>query len=165
MSEKTPGFDIAALKQEGEQSLARGMLHIYRVFNGATQRKYAERGYASLTTAHTLLIANLDLEGTRSVVLAERMGMTKQFAGRLVAELRSGGYVTVEVDPTDGRATLVKATPAGWQFLADACEVRYEIEQSFEAVLGAERMAGLVEAIERLSTIADSSGPMVELPI
>ncbi len=164
MSENMHPFDIASLKREGEQSLARGLLHIYRVFNATTQRKYAERGYAGLTTAHTLLIANIDLEGTRSVVLAERMGMTKQFAGRLVAELRAGGYVTVEVDPTDGRATLVKASAAGWQYLADACEIRDEIEQSFEAVLGAERMAAFVEAVGMLSNIADTSGPLAEMP-
>jgi DNA-binding MarR family transcriptional regulator len=163
MPDNTPETDLLALKQEGEQSLARGLLHIYRVFNAATQRQYAERGYPGLTTAHTLLIANIDLAGTRSVVLAERMGMTKQFAGRLVAELREGGYVTVEVDPTDGRATLVKATPIGWQFLADACEVRREIEQSFEAVLGPERMAALVEAVEILTGIEDSSGPIGQL--
>jgi len=146
-------IDPEALKREGESSLARQMLVIYRTFNALAQQKYAQAGHAGLTTAHTSLIAQIDLSGTRIVTLAERMGITKQFAGRLVEELRALGYVTTENDPTDRRATLVKATDAGWHFLADACSARAEIEQYFQTAIGPELMAAFMLGIERLASL------------
>jgi DNA-binding MarR family transcriptional regulator len=161
-------FDPHALRLQGETSLARRMLQIYRTFNALAQQKYVQRGHVGLTPAHTALVAQLDAGGTRIVTLAERMGLTKQFAGRLVEELRQKGYVSVEPDPADRRASRVRVTAQGWQFLIDACAVRDEIEGTFEAALGSELMADFTRAIERLADLGvDVSGslePLDQLP-
>src|SRR5437667_3997414 len=104
----SPEIDLKALQQEGKNSLARLMLPLYRAFNALAQEKYAARGHAVLTTAHTLLFANMDSDGTRIVTLAERMGTTKQFTGRLVHQLDQRHYLTTEPDPSDRRATIVR---------------------------------------------------------
>jgi DNA-binding MarR family transcriptional regulator len=145
-------IDLKALQQEGKTSLARLILPLYRAFNALAQEKYTARGHAGLTTAHTLLFANLDTEGTRIVTLAERMGTTKQFTGRLVHQLAERGYVNVEADPTDRRASIVNATQAGLQFFADACAVKTEIEAMFIAVAGEKRLAMLMDTLETLAS-------------
>src|SRR5258708_15332931 len=148
----SPEIDLKALQQEGKNSLARLMLPLYRAFNALAQEKDAARGHAGLTTAHTLLFANLDIEGTRIVTLAERMGTTKQFTGRLVHQLEERHYITAEPDPSDRRATIVKPTPQGLQFFADACAVKTEIEDMFKAVVGEEQLSLLMGTLEKLAT-------------
>src|SRR5258708_32451531 len=136
MATLNTGANLIALQQEGKSSLARLILPLYRAFNALAQEKYAERGHAGLTTAHTLLFANLDEDGTRIVNLAERMGTTKQFTGRLVHQLDERHYVTTEPDPSGRRATIVIITHDGLRFFADACVVKTEIENMFKAVVG-----------------------------
>ncbi len=145
-------IDLQALKEEGKTSLARLILPLYRAFNALAQEKYAERGHAGLTTAHTLLFANLDEDGTRIVNLAERMGTTKQFTGRLVHQLDERHYVTTEPDPSDRRATIVRTTPEGLRFFADACVVKTEIENMFKAVVGEENLAILMGTLQKLAS-------------
>lgn len=154
MKTNSPNFDLNALRQEGENSLARQMLSIYRAFNALAQQKYKQRGYSGLSPAHTSLIANTDPGGTRIVTLAERIGTTKQFAGRLVQELEQIGFLTTQPDPTDRRATLVVINDKGWQFLADACEARSEIEEVFKSALGEDLMISFIKAIETLARIS-----------
>ncbi|MEP7284870.1 MAG: MarR family transcriptional regulator [Chloroflexota bacterium] len=144
-------IDLKALQQEGKNSIARLMLPLYRAFNALAQEKYAARGHAGLTTAHTLLFGVLDVEGTRIVTLAERMGTTKQFTGRLVHQLHEHNYVSVEPDASDRRAMIVKATPEGLQFFADACAVKNEVEGMFKAVVGEEHLTTLIGTLERLA--------------
>jgi DNA-binding MarR family transcriptional regulator len=143
--------DLRSLQQQGATSLARLFLPLYRAFNGLAQEKYALRGHAGLTTAHTLLFANLDEDGTRIATLAERMGTTKQFTGRLVHQLAERNYLTTEPDPTDRRATIVKISPPGLRFFADACEVKDEIEGMFKAAVGEAKLNELVKVMEALA--------------
>lgn len=144
-------IDLKALQEEGKSSLARLILPLYRAFNALAQEKYAARGHAGLTTAHTLLFSSLDTEGTRIVTLAERMGITKQFTGRLVHQLAERHYLSTDPDPSDRRATIVKATPEGLQFFADACAVKTEIEDMFKAAVGEEHLVLFIATLEKLA--------------
>ena len=146
-------FDPKQVLEEAEGAFARRMLHIYRIFNALAQQKYRERGYQDLNPSHVALLAHLERGGIRIVDLATRLGTTKQFAGRLVQELVKSNCVTVEVDPRDKRATLIKGTDYGWQFLLDACEVRAEIETLFKEALGDERYGQFIAAIEILASL------------
>ena len=152
MANPPTGNDLKALQEEGKSSLARLILPLYRAFNALAQEKYATKGHAGLTTAHTLLFANLDEDGTRIVTLAERMGTTKQFTGRLVHQLAEHAYLATEPDPADRRATIVTATPAGLQFFADACAVKTEIESMFTALVGEQQLAVLMATLEILAS-------------
>ena len=93
-----------------------------------------------MSLAHTSLLSNLDLEGTRITILAERAGMTKQSMGQLAVDLEKRGYIQRVIDPRDHRATLILFTAAGWQFLQDAYQVKGEIETEYRAFLGDEGM-------------------------
>jgi DNA-binding MarR family transcriptional regulator len=143
-------IDLDALRRQSEHALSRKLLAIYRNDQALAAERYAARGYQGLGLAHTFLIANLDAAGTRIVDLAERTGTTKQFAGRIVQELLARGLVETSADPTDRRATLVRGTDWGWQFLAEACAVREEIDREYATVLGEELLGSLMGAIDQL---------------
>lgn len=97
------------------------------------------------------LLPALEVQGSRINTLAERSGMTKQAAGQLVTELEMHGYVARGPDPTDGRASLITFTEAGWQFLLDAQQLKRELEAEYRAQLGPALWEALHEALRRLA--------------
>ena len=132
------------------QYIGRLLQRAYRASSEKAGVKLRARGHTGLSLANTVALTQLDLEGTRINVLAERAGMTKQSMGQLVAELESLGYVTRSPDPTDGRATLIQFTEDGWRFLLDAAEVKREIEAEYASALGSEGLESLRVMLEKL---------------
>lgn len=142
-----------------QQHVGRLFLRASRSFAALATRKLKERGHEGLGMAHTALLPHLDAEGgTRATELAERAGMTKQAAGRVVRDLERMGYVKRTTDPEDARATLVAFTDEGWRFLEDAYHVTREIEAEYAAVLGEERMGLLRSALEDLLEHEEKAG-------
>ena len=154
--------EICALMYQGQESLARLTLQLNRQFSAMAAQRYAALGYTGLTPVHTFLMANMEINGTRIVTIAERMGTTKQFAGRLVQELEGRHFLQVKPDAKDRRATVVKATNAGWHFFADACAIKAEIEAEYTTLVGADQMAIFTNVLEKLAAYnpqnADDSG-------
>lgn len=138
------------LRELRDEHIGRLLLQAQRAFNAQAIRKLRERGHGGLGLAHTALLPHLDLDGTRITTLAERAGMTKQGMGQLVLDLERQGYVARDVDPADRRATLVRFTEAGWQFLRDAHAVKRALEAEYAAVLGAHRLEALRTALAAL---------------
>lgn len=133
-----------------QHHIGRLLLQAHRQFSTQAIEKLAERGHTSLGIAHTNVLANLDLAGTRITTLAERVGVTKQAVSTVVAELETKGYLETSKDPADGRAILITYTEAGWNFLRDAHEVKREIEAEYQTVLGAEGLQTLRTLLQGL---------------
>src|SRR5690348_7282782 len=112
MDEIRKSVDAQQLAELRRQYVGRLLQRAYRASAELAAQKLNERGHSSLSLATTVALTQLDLEGTRISVLAERAGMTKQSMGQLVAELESLGYVTRVPDTSDRRATLVQFTEA-----------------------------------------------------
>lgn len=146
----------STLQELRDQHIGRLLLQAQRAFNTQAIEKLRERGYVGLGVAHTALLPHLDLEGTRITLLAERAGMTKQGMGQLVADLERQGLVSRKPDPSDGRATLVQFTEAGWNYLQAAHAVKQELEAEYVAVLGA---SGFAELRVLLTALIDHQSP------
>ena len=158
---KKPESQITAeqLAELRQPHVGRLLIRAYRVLNDVTGTKLLARGYAELSNFHGALLSNLDLDGTRVTVLAERLGVTKQSASQLVNELENINYVERIPDPTDRRASLVKFTPTGWNFCLEANRVRLEIEAEFRTVLGADGFDTLRDTLERLLKSVGTDNP------
>lgn len=138
------------LVRRRREHIGRYFWRAHRAFIVLSVRKLAARGHTGLGMAHATLIANLDTEGTRITTLAKRMGITKQAAGHLVADLVAKGYIASTPDPTDRRAVQITFTEKGWQFLHDSYELKGEIEAEFADILGKERLEQLRETLDDL---------------
>ncbi len=152
MDEIRGSVDAQQLAELRQQYIGRQLQRAYRASAELAAQKLHERGHTSLSLATTVALTQLDLEGTRISVLAERAGMTKQSMGQLVAELESLGYVTRSPDASDRRATLVQFTEVGWRFLLDAAAVKREIEAEYAALLGADGLEALRTMLEKMVT-------------
>jgi len=105
--------------------------------------KLREHGHDRLTLAHLVLLHYLDRQGLSVTVLAERIGMTKQSRRQLVLDLEDKGYVSRAADPSDRRAAIVTFTEEGQRLLADADQIKMELESEALALLGPERLESL----------------------
>jgi DNA-binding MarR family transcriptional regulator len=114
-----------------------------------------ERGFDDVTIAQSRPMMGIDPEGTRLSVLAERAQIAKQTATALVDKLERAGYVERVVDPTDGRARLVRMTARAKKAIPHARAEEERIEEEWRAHLGTERMQQLREALSDLRKITD----------
>ena len=131
---------VEQIEELRQEHIGRLLLRAHRAFSERALRKLRQRGHTRLSMIHTTLLPHLDINGTQATVLAERAGMTKQAAGRVIADLEREGYVQRFPDPTDRRASRIVFTDTGWQFLVDAYHVKKEIEMEYTALFGEERM-------------------------
>lgn len=112
------------------------LLHAFQGFERRLFQGYRERGEDGLRPKHGAVIANIDAEGTRPSILADRAGMTRPAMGELIDELEQLGYVTRVPDPADRRAKLVRPTAKTLKRQRLALAVNAEIEQFYEDRLG-----------------------------
>src|SRR4051812_45320578 len=141
---------VEELEEFRQEHIGRLLLRAHRAFSERALRKLRQRGHTRLSMVHTTLLPHLDVNGTQATVLAERVGITKQAAGRAIADLEHEGYVQRLPDPTGLRASMIVFTDAGRQFLVDAYQVKKEIEQEYTALLGTERMQQFRNILQEL---------------
>ena len=129
-----------ALKEARRYGIGRLLFLVRRDFLNRLAEKMEKRVGRTLLYASGELLPFIDLEGTRSVELARRMGISKQAVGKLVKELEEIGYLTRTPDDADGRAFLVSFTEEGIDYLLEMHEAINQIEREYEAQAGAGQM-------------------------
>jgi DNA-binding MarR family transcriptional regulator len=105
------------------------------------------------------LLAPLEREGDqRCSALAERAGVDVSVASRQLAVLERSGHVERRPDPDDGRASLLRLTPAGAAALAETRALRGDWALSALADWdeGDARLLG--NLLDRLVTDLDAAG-------
>jgi DNA-binding MarR family transcriptional regulator len=110
----------------------------------------AASGHERIRHKHGAVFANLDEDGTRPSVLAERAGMTRGAMGELVDELEQLGYVKRVPDPADRRAKLVVGTAKAETVVATVVKVNEKLERRFKRALGAAAYDALRAGLVRL---------------
>src|SRR5258708_38646346 len=100
---KSRGDSIEQLRQYRNSVLYRALGRVLRAYNRSLLEALHARGFADVTPAFAQILSNVDTQGTRIGVLAERAGVTRQAAGQLVAEIERCGYVERFASEDDAR--------------------------------------------------------------
>ena len=116
-----------------------------RAHMAALTARLALRGYDNFPFASASLLWLMDEGGTRSTVLAQRAGVTKQAMSQLVRLMERQGYLEQVPDLIDTRAKVVRMTGRGEAVKAACVGVREELNQQVTRILGADQ-AALFEA-------------------
>lgn len=127
--------------------LARLLLDRFRWFDEALRAAQADQLGLDITSAQSLLFAELTLTGSRQADLARQIGVTRQAVNELVGGLERQGLVELVSDPTDRRAKLVRPTAEGKRSIDVALEVFAELESRLEHEIGVRRVADLREIL------------------
>lgn len=129
----------------------------FRVMTDRFHDRLADRDLEPLRPAHGFVFRYLAAQPSATAVdLAAHLGVSKQAATKTVAELVEWGYVHRAPHPTDRRAHALALTGKGRAYLRMADELWAELEEEFGAVVGAERLAVLREALR--TYLADADG-------
>jgi DNA-binding MarR family transcriptional regulator len=128
--------------------LALLLLRAFRWFDDGLRSLMAGSGGPEITPAQSLVMANLDAEGTPIGVLAARMGVTRQAVQQLVAGLQSAGLVAIVPDADDRRVRLVRLTPEGVSNVRTALAIFEGLEQELSSRIGKAPAKALRKALE-----------------
>jgi DNA-binding MarR family transcriptional regulator len=126
------------------------MRSIERTVHREMLARLAEVGYPHLRLPHVAFLAHMTTDGRRLTEFAELMQVTKSAASQLVTFLEAKGLVERVADPSDRRASLIRATPAAALGFRAAREVYAEVEQEWSALLGPERLDQLAATLREL---------------
>ncbi len=110
-----------------------------------------ERTHPDVKAAYRPVFECLPPEGTMLVDLARRLGQSKQATKYIVDQLEKAGYLERVGHPRDGRANVIRRTDQGWEVNHLAQAVVEEVQEEWEAMLGAERMRTLLEALQEVA--------------
>ncbi len=133
-----------------DQNIGRLFLQAQRDYQRRALQKLHALGYNALSPAHITVLSQLAGETMRTVVLAERVGITKQSMSDLVRDLEAHGYVARAADPRDKRAALIRLTTAGEQILAEVDQVKRDIEREYTARVGEQGFEQLLHLLTQL---------------
>ena len=113
-------------------------------------RRLDVAGHGDLRPVHGMTFQILSRGGATSTELAERLGVTKQASGQLIAELEKRGYVRREEHPRGGRRRLVVLTGKALDHLNAAGAILHQLESEIAAQAGGENLLTLRTELARL---------------
>jgi DNA-binding MarR family transcriptional regulator len=127
------------------------LLYAYQASARALIGTLQARGHPSIRPKHGAVFANIDGDGTRSSILAERAGIGKAAMGELIDELQRLGYVRRNPDPSDRRAKLVVPTDRAREVTDIVHEYNMQMEAAYRELLGDEAYWALRAALQAIS--------------
>lgn len=129
---RTHGFELPLLLFGGFRSIIEEL-----------HAELARRGHPDLRPAHGFALQAIGLGGATATETGQRLGISKQAAGKTIERLEELGYVGRDSDGSDRRRKLVRITPRGLEALAASAIIFDDIRSRWEAELGARRLAAL----------------------
>lgn len=108
----------------------------------------AERGFGDVRPSHGFAFTLIAGGGATTVDLAHHLGVSKQAASQMVAELESRGYVRRVAHPEDGRAKLVVLTERGAQCTRAATAASHDALRPWLQELGSDVADQLTSALQ-----------------
>ena len=131
-------------------NIGRLLQGLNRSYQTNSARLLKEGGWNGLSLAHTVLLDNLDEDGNRCTTVTERAGITKQSMGAVADLLVEQGCITMEDDPDDGRARIMRFTQRGRKFHADANAIRRKLEDEYRRIIGKDDFDVFLKTLETL---------------
>jgi len=144
----------------GGPALARLFAIAYRSLVGDLHTRLRERGFDDVRPAYgfVLLAAR---EGTTVTEVAALMGVTKQAASKMVDAMTAAGYLRRSADGGDARRRPVELSARGRRLLETVEAIYAELEASWAAVIGRERVERLRDDLVAVLATAEGSLPPV----
>ncbi|MFD1056286.1 MarR family winged helix-turn-helix transcriptional regulator [Terrabacter terrigena] len=135
---------------EPQYLLLEPMRAIERAVHHAMLRRLADAGYHEIRVPHIALLAHMTTEGRRLSEFAELMQVTKSAVSQLVTQLERAGLLERAADPTDARASLIRATPRAERGFRVARALLADLEREWERLLGTGHLNDLAQSLRLL---------------
>jgi DNA-binding MarR family transcriptional regulator len=147
----TQGFELPLLLLLG-----------FRTLIDELHSRLAAVGHPDARPMHGFVCQAVGPEGASAVEVGQRLGVSKQAAGKLIATLEQAGYVTREPDADDARRKLVRLSTRGSDLLVQSARIFDELRADWAAVLGGERLNAIEGDLRRVT--AGAHGRLLDIP-
>jgi DNA-binding MarR family transcriptional regulator len=134
-----PGFELPLLLLGG-----------FRVLIDRLHAELARRGHPEMRPAYGFAMQAIGTRGATGTEIGQRLGVSKQAAGKTVDRLVALGYAERAGDAEDGRRKLVRLTPRGIDSLVQSARIFDELRAEWVATLGADQVTGLETALRTM---------------
>jgi DNA-binding MarR family transcriptional regulator len=145
-----PGFELPLLLLAG-----------FRTLIDRLHAELAERGHPDVRPSYGFAMQSIGQRGATATEIGQRLGVSKQAAGKTVDRLAALGYLERVDDAVDGRRKLIRLTPRGVDCLVQSAEIFDELRADWVGKLGAARVAELENA---LRTVVPATGFPIDVP-
>ncbi len=137
-----------------------GLLIAARALFDELHRRLADQGHPDLRPAHGYAFQAMRPSGATASELAGRLGITKQAAGQMAAELERLGYVRGEPDPRDARRRPLVLTARGVEALSSSQAIFADLKREWEARAGAANVEETAAALDGLVELYGRGGSL-----
>src|SRR6195952_402781 len=124
----------------------------FRTLIDALHTELAAQGHPDMRPVHGFALQAIGLPGATSTEIGQRLGVSKQAAGKTVDCLESLGYVTRADDAHDGRRKLVRMTPRGLDSLQRSAVIFDRLQAAWAAAIGSRRLLDLEADLRTMTT-------------
>ncbi|MFG1867599.1 MarR family winged helix-turn-helix transcriptional regulator [Micromonospora arborensis] len=135
-----PGFQLPLLLLAG-----------FRTLIDDLHAELAREGHPELRPLHGFVLQAVGVDGTTATELGQRLGISKQAAGKTVDRLVAVGYLERIDDPRDARRRLVRVTPRGADGLRRSAEIFDRLRERWAETLGRERVDALEDDLRTMA--------------
>ncbi|SCG70095.1 MarR family winged helix-turn-helix transcriptional regulator [Micromonospora halophytica] len=111
----------------------------------------AGQGHPDLRPVHGFVLQAVGVDGTTASELGQRLGVSKQAAGKTVDRLVALGYLERVDDPADARRKLVRMTEKGVDGLRRSAVLFDALRKRWAATLGEERVAAMEDDLRAVT--------------
>jgi DNA-binding MarR family transcriptional regulator len=123
----------------------------FRTLIDQLHAELAAQGHPDVRPAFGFAMQAIGLRGATSTEIGQRLGISKQAAGKTVDRLASLGYVARGGDVTDGRRKVVRLTARGIDSLQRAADIFDELRGQWSTAIGAARLGALEEDLRTMT--------------
>jgi DNA-binding MarR family transcriptional regulator len=134
-----PGFELPLLLLGG-----------FRVLIDRLHAELARRGHPDMRPAYGFAMQAIGPYGATGTEIGQRLGISKQAAGKTVDRLVALGYAERADYASDGRRKLIRLTPRGRDALVQSAQIFDELRAEWVRTLGAERVADMEAALRTM---------------
>ena len=117
------------------------------------ERAVRAAGFSEINPGHGVVLRHLGPEGARPSAMAAQARVTRQALSKAVDDLERLGLVRRDVDPSDGRAVIVRYTPRGLAGLQVARKRMEELELQIEEAVGVESWRIARHVLEEIAAL------------
>ncbi len=135
---------------EGD-TLLRLLAHAEQIVAAQLLTRLRNLGYDNISLAELRMMQQLCLSGMRMTELVGQTQLSKQAISQLIASLEKKGFLTSRSDPDDRRIKTITYTEYGYQFVADAIDANFRVENEVSNLLEQEDFRCLKRSLLTLS--------------
>ncbi len=134
-----PGFELPLLLLGG-----------FRAMIDDLHAELARQGHPEARPLHGFVLQAIGRDGATATELGQRLGVSKQAAGKLIRTLVALGYVEAAPPQADARRKPVLLTARGVDLLARSAAIFEELRAGWANRIGPARLAALEDDLESL---------------